>query len=119
MKNFSYILFFLLFTISACKKDDNTYRVSYKIVETSLSPGSYSVRYSMPDGTLKSEGPINTDTWLTADMTGYKKNTIVSFYLDASGGSYEMIIYVNGEVNQQANAYGGMGEQLLEARVPN
>jgi hypothetical protein len=119
MKNFCHIILFSFLIFSSCKKDDNTNTVTYKIIETTPGASPYSVRYSLSDGTLRSEGPITSEIWMTADMSGYKKNTIVSLYLDATSGTYDMIIYVNGSVSSQASADGGMGEQLLEAQIPN
>ncbi len=118
MKNlFCIISIVLLF--SACKKESNTHLVTYKVTETTPGAAPYSLRYSLSDGTLKSEGPVTTETWTTESLSGFKKGAIVSLYLDSPGGSYEMYIYVDGELSSHAAADGGFTEQLLEAQIPN
>lgn len=121
MKIFCYISIFFLIIFSSCKKDgNNAYGISYHIVETSPGSGPYSVRYTLSDGTLRSEGGLTTENWMTANMTGYKKGSIVQLYLDAPpNGSYDMIIYIDGAVSARGSADGGIGEQVLEAQIPN
>ncbi len=110
----------LMITMSfSCKKDNsNSHSVSYKIIETIPGSSPYMVRYTMADGTFRSEGPITSETWISENMGGYKNGAIVSLYLDSPGGTYDMYIYVNGSISSQASADGGFGEQLLEAQVP-
>ncbi len=118
MKKLVYLLFLLPLFFS-CKKDDKTFIVSYSITSQTPGSGLYSLRYTLADGTLKSEGPISSETWISPNLTGYKRGAIISFYLDASNGSYEMYIYINGEMVSHSAAEGGFGEQLLEAQIPN
>ena len=119
MKNFCHIILFSFLIFSFFMKVYYTHSVTYNIFDINSIACLNFVRYSLSDGTLRSEGPITSEIWMTADMSGYKKNTIVSLYLDATSGTYDMIIYVNGSVSSQASADGGMGEQLLEAQIPN
>jgi hypothetical protein len=120
MRKFFYLSIFIFLGFFSCKKDDASYSVTYKITETVPGSGPYYIRYTMSDGTLRSEGPISMETWMTENYGGYKKGTIVSLYLDApTNGSYEMFIYVNNSLSSHAPADGGFGEQLLEAQIPN
>jgi hypothetical protein len=118
MKNI-YCIFSFVLIFSACKKDAKTHLVSYKVTEDTPGAAPYALRYSLSDGTLKSEGPVTTETWITESLSGYKPGSIVSLYLSSSGGSYEMYIYVDGALSSHAPADGGLNEQLLEAQIPN
>jgi|SRR3954471_21006293 hypothetical protein len=119
MKNFIYILSFLLLITAACKKENKTYTVTYKVNENTPGSAPFSIRYTISDGTMKSEGPISSGVWTTTDMNGYKSNAIVSLYLDSPSGTYDMYIYVDGTISSHVVADGGFGEQLLEAQLPN
>ena len=120
MKNFySVILIAVLFTLSCKKENNNTHSVQYQITMTTPGSGAYTLRYSMADGTFRSEGPITSETWISENLSGYKRGSIVSLYLDSPGGTYEMSIYVDGQLSSHASADGGFGEQLLEASIPN
>jgi hypothetical protein len=118
MKNLVCMLSILLL-FSACKKDAKTHLVSYKVTESTPGAAPYTLRYSLSDGTLKSEGPVTTETWISESLSGFKPGAIVSLYLESSAGSYEMYIYVDGELSSHAAADGGVAEQLLEAQIPN
>jgi hypothetical protein len=118
MKNLCCILSFLLI-FSACKKDVKTHLVSYKVTESTPGAAPYTLRYSLSDGTLRTEGPVATEIWITESLSGFKPGAIVSLYLDSPAGSYEMYIYVDGELSSHAPADGGLNEQLLEAQIPN
>jgi hypothetical protein len=118
MKHLFYI-FSVVLLFSACKKDTKTHLVTYKVTETTPGAAPYTLRYSLSDGTLKTEGPVTTETWITESLSGFKPGAIVSLYLDSSAGSYEMYIYVDGAVSSHAPADGGLNEQLLETQIPN
>ncbi len=118
MKKLYYIPFLLILCFS-CRKDDKTYTVSYSVVSQTPGSSTYTLRYSLADGTYKTEGPVTSETWITENLTGYKKGAIVSLYLESSSGSYDMYIYVNGDVASHGAAEGGFGEQVLEAQIPD
>lgn len=119
MKNIGCLFLFLTLIVSACKKDTKTHLVSYKVTESTPGAAPYTLRYSLSDGTLKSEGPVTTETWITESLSGFKPGAIVSLYLESAAGSYEMFIYVDGELSVHAPADGGLNEQLLETQIPN
>jgi hypothetical protein len=118
MKILYCILSFLLI-FSSCKKDVKTHLVSYKVTENTPGAAPYSLRYSLSDGSLRTEGPVTTEIWITESLSGFKPGAIVSLYLESSGGNYEMYIYVDGELSSHAPADGGFGEQVLETQIPN
>lgn len=118
MKKFICIISLLL-VITACKKETKNYTVTYKIYENTPGSAPFSVRYTLSDGTLKSEGPISSGNWTTPDMNAYRSNQIISFYLESPAGTYDMYIYVDGSIASHVTADGGIGEQLLEAQLPN
>lgn len=120
MKNFYSIIFLLLYFSFSCKKENNnTHSVQYHVTMTTPGSSAYTLRYSLSDGTFRSEGPVTSETWVSENLSGYKKGTIVSLYLDSPGGTYELSIYVDGQLSSHAPADGGFGEQLLEASIPN
>jgi hypothetical protein len=118
-KFYPLILVFLGLLFSCRKENNNTHSVQYQVIMTTPGSGAYTLRYSLQDGTFRSEGPITSETWISENLNGYKKGSIVSLYLDSPGGTYEMSIYVDGQLSSHASADGGVGEQLLEASIPN
>lgn len=120
MKSFySVILVLSLLTFSCKKESGNTHAVQYQVTMTTPGSSAYTLRYTLSDGTFRSDGPITSETWISENMGGYKKGSIVSLYLDSPGGTYEMSIYVDGQLSSHTSADGGVGEQLLEASIPN
>jgi hypothetical protein len=119
MRKFYYLLFSLLCLSFSCKKEDNSYTVQYQVTETTPGSGPYTVRYTLADGTFRAEGPVTSENWVSENLSGYKKGTIVSLYLDSPGGTYDMSIFVDGQLSSHSSADGGLGEQLLEAQIPN
>ena len=119
MKSFYSIILVLLLSFSCKKENNNTHSVQYNVTMTTPGSGAYTLRYTLSDGTFRSEGPITSETWVSENYNGYKKGSIVSLYLDSPGGTYEMSIYVDGQLSSHTSADGGVGEQILEASIPN
>jgi hypothetical protein len=112
------LVFILLSSIliSACKKEEKTYTVLYKVV-SDLPTSGYTVRYTLPEGSTKSLGPVTDQFWTSGTLEGYKKSTNLSFSMENTGGSYHMYIYINDVLTTSRDAGGG-GTQTLEAHTP-
>ena len=114
--NWFIVLLFSLVIIS-CKKEDKKYSVLYKIAVYGTTAG-YTVRYTLPNGNTKSQGPLTAQSWNSTTLEGYPKSTPVRFELESGGGSYHMSILINGALDSERDAGGG-GTQSLETHTPN
>jgi hypothetical protein len=108
------LLVFVLF--SACKKEEKTYDVYYKIVVDGTTSG-YTVRYTLPDGSTSTKGLLTNAVWTSPKQEGFKRGFPVSLTLESGGGNYVMQIFISGSLGKQRNASGG-GSSTLETQTP-
>lgn len=116
MKRLAFISFLFVFVLSAgCKKEEETYKVSYKIVVDGGTSG-YTVRYTLQDGTTASRGPLTDQVWSSNQYEDFKRGFPLMLQLDAGPGNYTMFIFVNGSLMKQRDA--GAGTSKLESSTP-
>jgi hypothetical protein len=114
-------LFFLslaVLLLSSCKKEAKTVYVSYKIVETSSYTPTYTVGYSLADGTTKTIGRQTNSKWVSEKISDVEIGKYLSLSVEGTGGgTYEMYIYVNGRLDSQRIAGDGYGRQTLTTQI--
>ena len=119
MKKLLYILLVSLL-IASCKKEPKTVYVSYKIIETSANSPTYTVGYSLADGTTKSIGGLTSSKWVSDKITDVERGKYVSLSVEGNGGgAYEMYIYINGQLDSKRIAGDGFGKQTLTIQIQN
>ena len=117
MKKLLYILLASLL-FSSCKKEPKTVYVSYKIIETSANSPTYTVGYSLADGTTKSIGGLTSSKWVSDKVSDVEIGKYLSLSVEGTGGgAYEMYIYVNGRLDSQRIAGDGYGRQTLTTQI--
>lgn len=117
MKKIVSILLILTF-FASCKKEPKTVYVSYKIIETSANSPTYTVGYSLADGTTKSIGGLTSSKWVSDKVTDVEIGKYLSLSVEGTGGgAYEMYIYVNGRLDSQRIAGDGYGRQTLTTQI--
>ena len=116
-KKLLFILFASLF-IASCKKEPKTVYVSYKIIETSANSPTYTVGYSLADGTTKSIGGLTSSKWVSEKVSDVERGKYISLSVEGSGGgAYEMYIYINGQLDSKRIAGDGYGRQTLTIQI--
>ena len=94
MKKLIYISI-LLFIFSSCKKEVKKYSVTYKIIETSNNTPTYTIRYTLNNGSSQSVS-TSANSWTSGTLTDYKAGTGLTLEVEGSGGGeYQMYIFVN------------------------
>lgn len=117
MKQLLFILLASLF-ITSCKKEPKTVYVSYKIIETSAYSPTYTVGYSLADGTTKTIGGQTISKWVSEKISDVEFGKYLSLSVEGNGGgAYEMYIYVNGRIDSQRIAGDGHGKQTLTTQI--
>jgi hypothetical protein len=117
MKQIASILLILVF-LASCKKEPKTVYVSYKVIETSSNTPTYTVSYSMADGTTKSIGGQTGSKWVSEKISDVEIGKYLSVSVEGTGGgSYEMYIYVNGRLDSQRDADDTNGKQTLTTQI--
>lgn len=114
-------LILLLLTVICfpfCKKEAKTVFVSYKIVETTSYAPTYTVRYTLADGTTKSLGGLTKSTWVSEKIVDVETGKYLSLSVEGSGsGAYQMFIYINGYLVANREADNTNGAQTLETQI--
>ena len=119
MKNLIYIFIFVLF-FSSCKKEKKNYSVTYKVIETSNTTPSYTIRYTLRNGTTQSVSSIVSNSWSSGALSDYDAGAYLNLQIEGSGGGkYEMYILVNGAPDVNRIADDSNGTQSLETSLPN
>lgn len=117
MKKLLYILL-VAFFITSCKKEPETVYVSYKVIETSSNSPTYTVGYSLADGTTKTIGGLTGSKWVSEKVSDVEIGKYLSLSVEGNGGgSYEMYIYVNGRLDSQRVADDSNGKQTLTTQI--
>lgn len=111
-------IFFLLLLLSSCKKEPETVYVSYKVIETSSNSPTYTVGYSLADGTTKTIGGQTSSNWVSEKVSDVEIGKYISLSVEGNGGgSYDMYIYVNGRLDSQRDADDSNGKQTLTTQI--
>ncbi len=110
---------FLLFAFFSCKKEPKTVSITYKIIEkTSFTP-TYTVSYTLANGTSQSKGGITAAKWVSDKIPDVEMGKAISLSVEGNGGGeYDMYIYINGSLQAHRIAEDGHGRQTLNAEVP-
>lgn len=115
-KNIILLLFVLSFF--TCKKEKKEYTVQYRIQRTNNSTSAYTVRYTTPEGSTKSIGPISGSQWNSGVLSNYKAKQYVTLSLEGTGGgTYQMYIYTNTAPYKMREADDNSGPQSIEMKV--
>lgn len=119
MKQFVAILLSVTFLIAGCKKEPKTATVTYKIVEkTSFTP-TYTVSYTLANGSTQSKGGISASLWVSDKIADVEMGKAISLSVEGNGGGeYDMYVYINGNLHAHRIAEDGHGRQVLNTEVP-
>jgi hypothetical protein len=113
MKNLFFLFAFSLVLLS-CEKKEDTHSVLYRVGTD--SPNSYTVRFTMSDGSTKSQGPI-TGGWSSGSMDGFEAGDELTMSLESMGGDFHMSIHANGHILKERDAGGSGGTQTLQTII--
>ncbi len=113
-----FILFLFSAFLFACKKKEKDYTVQYRIQRTNTGTNPFTVRYVTADGTTKSIGPVNGDSWNSGVLAGYKKKQYVTLTLEGiGGGTYKMYIYTSSAPYVVRDADDNSGPQTIGKEI--
>lgn len=116
---FSFLILISLF-FTSCKKEEKKFYVVYKVVETGSGSPVYTVRYTLPDGSVQSKGGNTQDVWVSERIDDYKGGQYLTLSVEGSGGgNYELLIFINGSLQAKRIAGDGFGEQVLGVQIVN
>jgi hypothetical protein len=118
MKKLWFLVLLLLVStfFSGCKKEEKEYFAEYKITRNGPAAG-FTVRYRLPDGTMKSQGPITAEYFLSGKIEGYNPGDVLSLTLESTGGDFTMWILVSGSVSKKVSAGQTGGTQTVEYTI--
>jgi hypothetical protein len=120
MKKILFPLLASLLLLSSCKKEEKNSYISYKIVKNGGTMPSYTVRYTLANGSTQTKGPITDSRWLSDVIREVEPGTELSLALEANpSATFDMMIYINGALEAHREGGGGYGTQTLTARVPD
>lgn len=121
--HYLFLFSFFFFSSLPWKKyeDGRTFRISYKVIETTSHTPSYHVSYSGENGVTHAEGPFTSEEWTSAMIRDKGPGDFVLFKVESNAGVGRFIlsVYVNGYLWQEQRIDHLPGSCIISGRLPD